>query len=120
MAERRKYQRIPFSADAEIKCRQKKYHGELLDISLLGALVKGGEEIPFEKGDVCELLIHLLESTITMQFDVDLVHRDENKFGFRFVGEDTETMTHLRRLLELNLGSSDAIDKEVSLWLKDE
>ena len=44
----------------------------------------------------------------------------KNRFGFRFIGEDTETMTHLRRLLDLNIGSSETIDKEISFWLKDD
>ena len=99
--------------------QRKKYYGDLLDISLQGALIHGKGDILLEEGNVCELSIHLLDSEITMQFDVDLVHRKENKFGFRFISEDTETMTHLRRLLELNVGSSEAIDKEISFWLKD-
>jgi c-di-GMP-binding flagellar brake protein YcgR len=119
MAERRNFQRVPFATKAEINCNEKKYHGELLDISLLGALIHGKGTIPLEEGSICELLIHLLDSEIIMQFDVDLVHRKEDRFGFRFIGNDTETMIHLRRLLELNIGSSEAIDKEISFWLKD-
>ena len=119
MIERRHFQRVPFATEAEINCNNKKYHGELLDISLQGALILEKGTIPLEKGNICALSIHLLDSEITLQFDVNLVHREENKLGFRFISEDTETMIHLRRLLELNIGSSDAIDKEISLWLKD-
>ena len=118
MAERRNFQRVPFATEAEINCKEKKFLGELLDISLQGALVQGKDVIPLEKGNICELSIHLVDSEITLQFDVDLVHREENKFGFKFIGKDTETMIHLRRLLELNIGSSEAIDKEISFWLK--
>jgi len=118
MTERRQFQRVPFATEAEISCNEKKYHGELLDISLQGALISGKGAIPLEKGVLCELSIRLLDSEITMQFDVDLVHREEDKFGFKFIGEDTETMIHLRRLLELNIGSSETIDKEISFWLK--
>ena len=119
MYERRNFQRVPFATQAEINCNGKKYHGELLDISLQGALIQGKETIPLKKGNIYELVIHISDSDITMQFDVNLVHLKKNRFGFRFIGEDTETMTHLRRLLELNLGSSGAIDKEISLLLKD-
>jgi len=119
MIEKRKFQRVPFATEAEINCKEEKFSGELLDISLQGALIHGHGTIPLEKGNICELLIHLVDSEITMQFDVDLVHREENKFGFKFIGKDTETMIHLRRLLELNIGSSEAIDKEISFWLKD-
>ena len=118
MTERRNFQRVPFATEAEINCNEKKFNGDLLDISLQGALIHGHGTIPLEKGNICELLIHLVDSEITMHFDVDLVHREENKFGFKFIGKDTETMIHLRRLLELNIGSSEAIDKEISFWLK--
>ena len=119
MVERRNFQRVPFATEAEINCNEKKFHGELLDISLQGALIQGRGTIPLKEGNLCKLSIHLLDSEITLQFDVDLVHRAKNKIGFRFIGEDTETMIHLRRLLELNIGSSEAIDKEISFWLKD-
>ncbi len=118
MDERRNFQRVPFATEAEINCNEKKYHGELLDISLQGALINYQGTIPLEEGSLCILSIHLLDSEITMQFDVNLVHREGNKFGFKFIGEDTETMAHLRRLLELNIGSSEVIDKEISFWLK--
>ena len=120
MDERRKFHRVPFATKAEIKYAKNKYKGELIDISLQGALVQGKGDIPLEEGVSCELSIHLLDSEITMQFDADLVHRQENKFGFKFTSEDTETMTHLRRLLELNIGSSEVIDNEISFWLKDD
>jgi len=119
MDERRNFQRVPFATQAEINCNGKKYHGELLDISLQGALVLGKGIIPLEEGSCCELSIHLLDSEITLQFEANLLHRRDNKFGFKFISEDTETATHLRRLLELNIGSSETIDREVAFWLKD-
>ncbi|MBW2467015.1 MAG: PilZ domain-containing protein [Deltaproteobacteria bacterium] len=118
MDERRNFQRIPFETEVEINCKKEKYHGELLDISLQGALVCGKEIIPLEKGDKCELTVYLLGSEITLLFNVEIVHKEKDRFGFKFTGEDTETMTHLRRLLELNIGSSEAIDKEISFWLE--
>ena len=119
MDDRRNYQRVPFATKAEINCSGKKYHGELLDISLQGALVLYKGTIPLEECNRCELSIHLLNSEITLQFEANLLHRRDNKFGFKFISEDTETATHLRRLLELNIGSSEAIDREVDFLLKD-
>ena len=119
MDERRHFQRVPFATKADINCEGNKYLGELLDISLQGALVLGKGMIPLEDGSYCELSIHLLDSEITLQFEAELVHRRDNKFGFKFISEDTETATHLRRLLELNIGSSEAIDREIDFWLKD-
>ena len=118
MPERRNFQRVPFTTNAEILCNNKKYNGELLDISLKGALILGTGHIPLEMGSRCDLTIHLLETEIVLNFEADLIHTEENRLGFKFVSEDTETAMHLRRLLELNIGSSDEIEKEISLWLK--
>ena len=119
MAERRNFHRVPFATKAEINCNEKKFHGEVLDISLQGALINGKGTIPLEKNSLCVLSINLLGSEVTMQFDVRLVHREENRLGFRFIGEDIESMIHLRRLLELNIGSAEVVDSEISFWLKD-
>jgi len=119
MDERRNFQRVAFATHAEIKCNGKKYTGELLDISLKGALVLGKGDIPLGQGSRCQLSIHLLDSEVTLLFEADIVHCRDNRFGFKFISEDTETATHLRRLLELNIGSSDVIDREVAFWLKD-
>jgi hypothetical protein len=120
MDERRKFQRIPFATAIEINCNKVKYQGDLLDISLQGALIKGHGDIPLQKGDACELSVNLLDSEITLLFEVLLVHRQENRYGLKFTSGDTETMSHLRRLLELNIGSSEVLEKELSSWLKDE
>jgi len=118
MAEKRNFQRVPFATDAEILCNKKKHSGELLDISLNGALIQGKGHIHLETGSRCGLTIHLLETEIVLNFEADLVHTEGNRFGFKFVCEDTETARHLRRLLELNIGSAKEIEKEIAIWLK--
>ncbi len=119
MNEKRNFQRVPFATGAAIACQGKKYHGELLDISLQGALVLCKGKVPLVKGSRCQLSVHLLDTEIIMQFEADIVHHQDNRLGFKFMGIDTETATHLRRLLELNIGSSEALDRELALWLKE-
>jgi len=110
---------VPFATGAAIACKDKKYHGELFDISLQGALLLCKGKIPLVKGSRCQLSVHLLDSEIILQFEADIVHRQDNRLGLKFSGIDTETATHLRRLLELNIGSSEVLDREIALWLKD-
>ena len=118
MKERRNYQRIPFATKAEINSNSNKFHGKLINISLQGALVHGIEEISLKKGTRCELLIHLLDSDITLRFEADIIYSQKNKFGFKFRSEDVETVRHLRRLLELNIGSSEEMEREIETWIK--
>jgi hypothetical protein len=118
MTEKRDYQRIPFATKAEITCNSNKYHGELINISLQGALVFGKENISIKTGARCELLIHLPDSNITLQFESDIIYSQKNKFNFKFISEDIQTARHLRRLLELNIGSTEKIDKEIDTWIR--
>jgi hypothetical protein len=41
----------------------------------------------------------------------------ENSFGLRLTEVDLESLTHLRRLVELNLGDSDKAMEETAKWL---
>jgi len=43
----------------------------------------------------------------------------KNRLGFKFISEDLEIASHLRRLLELNIGSTEIIAREVASWLKE-
>ena len=118
MDERRNFQRVSFAARTEIICAGKKYHCELTNISLRGALVLADRTLPLEEGSRCKLAIHLLDSEIILRFETDIIHRRDNRCGFKFISEDLETAIHLKRLLELNIGSSTAMEKEVARWLK--
>ena len=95
MTEKRNFKRVPIATDAEILCNNKKYSGELLDISLNGALLQGKGHIQLEMGNRCDLTIHLLETEIVLNFEADLVHIEENKLGFKFISEDAWLFLHL-------------------------
>ena len=51
--------------------------------------------------DHCTLKICLHASDIKLIFEAELTHIHKNNLGFRFLGEDVGTMTHLRNLLSL-------------------
>ena len=50
----------------------------------------------------------------TISMDASLVHANTDSLGFCCDHIDLESMTHLRRLLELNLGDEDQINRELS------
>ena len=119
MDEKRYFSRINFKAQSQIEFNDKVYAGELLDISLRGALLRFKDQIPLKKCDHCTLLIHLHSSDIKLIFDAELVHIHQNNLGFKFISEDVGTMTHLRNLLSLNIGDYDKITDELEFWLKE-
>ncbi len=119
MDDKRYFSRINFTAQSQIEINDKVYSGELLDLSLRGALLNFKEQIPAKMNDKCTLTIHLHSSDIKLLFDAELVHIHQNNLGFKFTSEDVGTMTHLRNLLSLNVGDYDKITDELEFWLKE-
>lgn len=118
MGEKRYFKRVKFETDLKIDFAGKTFEGELLDISFKGALLHTEVGIPMKKGEICRLNIHLPSSGIKMNFEAQLIHIDNNHLGFKFSSEDVDTMAHHKRLLELNLGSAEDLDREIASWLK--
>ena len=62
-------------------------------------------------GYLLELLLHN-EAVIKMQLCV--VHFDKQRIGFHCDHIDLDSMGHLKRLMELNLGDEDRLNRELS------
>jgi hypothetical protein len=114
MEERRKFSRVKFIADVEVAIDNQLFPGELVDISLNGALFRAKGVMELERGDVCELKFYLPSTDVTLRFNAQLVHEHQRQFGFKFISEDVETLTHLRRLIELNIGDAELVTHELS------
>ena len=113
MTESRHFSRINFDSNIQIRFNNQTYEAHLLDISLRGALVElpSEDSIPLHESVLIDL--QLGGSEITLEIEGELVHQHQNQFGFKFQFIDLESMTHLRRLIELNLGDSTEVDKEL-------
>ncbi len=118
MDEKRYFSRKSFKAHSQIEFNDEVYDGELLDLSLRGALINFKDQIPMKMNNSCTIMIHLHSTDIKLIFDAELVHIHENNLGFKFVSEDVGSMTHLRNLLSLNIGDYDKITDELEFWLK--
>lgn len=118
MSEHRNYRRIPFQTEAELNIAEAPHQCELVDLALQGALFKSEQDLPLEIGNQCQMTITLPSSDLTMEFSGELIHQRGQFYGFIFVSEDIVTMGHLRRLLELNFGNGDEVDREFYHWLK--
>jgi len=119
MEDKRHFSRINFSAPVQLTYENAEYKGELLDISLKGALIRLKTDISMKKGDYCNLRIRLPRSDIDLTFQVVLVYFHKDKYGFKFLSEDIDTITHLRRIIELNIANQEQIIDELVYWLKE-
>ena len=66
-------------------------------------------------GNKCDLVITLENTDITIVMEMEIAHVDKETIGLRSLSIDLESMTHLRRLLELNLGDPNLIERELAL-----
>ncbi|MEJ2529721.1 MAG: PilZ domain-containing protein [Gammaproteobacteria bacterium] len=112
---RRRFQRILFDADTRIETATNSSPAKLIDISLNGALIQNLDQCPCSVGDEVSISIQLdsdEESTIQMQTRV--AHIEQNHIGMHCIHIDMESITHLRRLLELNLGDPRLLERELA------
>lgn len=113
----RQFRRIPFEAEATLKVDQDILSCELLDIAMKGAMVGTETPLPFAIGTKCSLCISLPGTVISLKFLAEMTHSEQNRYGFKFISEDLETLTHLRKLIELNTGDAEATRSELAAWL---
>lgn len=111
-SDRRRFWRASFKSDAIVKIGHKAIHGHLIDISIRGALIEIPAEAQIEPQSPCCLKLALAnDAKIEMQGTV--VHRNEQNIGIRCEQIDIDSMTHLRRLLELNSGDSSLLERDL-------
>jgi hypothetical protein len=114
----RRFRRIPFEAEVTLNAAQKVWTGELLDLSMKGAMVGLEAPLPLASHSQCNLCITLPGAPVALEFEAELVHSEELRYGFVFVSEDLTTLTHLRKLIELNTGDAETTRSELNSWLE--
>lgn len=111
--DRRRFSRVHFDTLAEFTQEEKQWQSELLDISLKGLLVKDRLPTDWDKQKALGVKLYLSDhAIITMAAQV--VHQEEHQTGLACLTIDLESMAHLRRLIELNLGDTTAAERELT------
>ena len=113
----RRFRRVPFTAEVSLTVDQGYYKGKLLDVAMKGALVETMVPLPIQAGTECALGIALPGTAISLDFDAELVYIDGLHYGFKFISENLDTLTHLRKLIELNTGDVETTRSELKVWL---
>lgn len=115
--EKRKYSRILFAANAFLKQEQRQWSTQLLDLSLNGALVKCPNDFPTPTGTF-GLDFTLPSSDITIQMTVELVHQRDELLGLKCHFIDIDSISHLKRIVELNLGDASILGRELTFFVE--
>ncbi|HTN52457.1 MAG TPA: PilZ domain-containing protein [Anaeromyxobacter sp.] len=111
---RRQFTRIQFHrpailtiADASLSCR-------VLDVSLKGALLLAPTTSRPQSGQECSLEIQLDPHEAVIRMEGVVAHVEGPAVGVRCTGIDLDSIAHLRRLVELNLGDEDLLHRELA------
>lgn len=113
MEERRRFTRVLFSTKAKLMTASGDYRCDLLDLSLNGALVSLPTGYIAMKDEPASLSFALPDSDVVIQMQVEVRHIENAHLGLHCTQIDLESVTHLKRLIELNLGNDLILYREL-------
>lgn len=111
-AERRRFTRIGFDARTELQQGPHRWSVTLIDLSLKGLLIERPQNWQADANQPFMAQIQLDPHT-QVNMDVRLAHDDEEQLGFACEHIDLDSISHLRRLVELNMGDPAQLDREL-------
>ena len=119
MIERRRFFRVIFSTPAKLSQGDCHWQTKLLDLSLQGALVEEPQEWPTNAAGRFELSFALADSDIEIRMEVEPSYIKESRLGLYCHHIDIDSVSHLKRLIELNVGNADMLKRELAHLLEE-
>ena len=113
-SDQRLFSRIPFHAFVQFHLGPEVHPAHLLDIALKGALVELRQPVENIRGKICKLTLKLGRDGEAIVMDGVVVHQSGQHIGIKCRHIDVDSLTSLRRLVELNLGDMTLLDRELS------
>lgn len=117
--ERRKHSRIAFHAPATLVFPDRTLETVVLDLSLKGALVRLPAGTSATDDALCKLHVRLSETHAEITMEARVTHVEGRYAGLLCLAIDLDSITHLRRLVELNLGDPALLERELSALIAD-
>ncbi len=111
--ERRRFQRVAFDAPTVIAQGERQWSAALHDISLKGLLIGTPRDWNGDPDQPFEVLIEL-GNEARVKMEVVLTRTQPQSLGFVCRHIDLESISHLRRLIELNLGDEQLLERELA------
>ena len=116
-ADRRRFKRIDFDARTELGQGDKIWPVELIDLSLKGLLIKRPDPWLGNPDEAFSVDIHLSDDD-EIKMDVQLMHDDHAQLGFVCRHISLESIERLRRVIELNLGDPQELERELGALIE--
>jgi hypothetical protein len=110
--ERRRFHRFPIAGSVRLYSGSAMWSTELHDMSLRGVLVARPDAWTAETGRF--RLDVRLEGGLMIGMGVELVRVCERELAFSCLKIDLDSFTRLKRFIELNLGNTEILGRELS------
>lgn len=111
-SDRRLFSRIHFDAWAELRQGDRHWHAPVVDLSLKGLLVRQPEDWQIDARSPVRAAIQLANQA-SIQMTVRLRHETNGQLGFECEFIDLDSISNLRRLVELNLGDAELLERQL-------
>lgn len=115
--EQRRFKRISFLQKVEVKIAGQYYETHCIDISLRGILLVLPTSAQWQAGQELDVRITLTPEEV-IDMHCTLMHLDEDVAGCKCDSLDIDSLTSLRRLLELNLANPQEMNRELADLLR--
>lgn len=114
MPDKRIFQRVLFSHDAKLIHQSKKYTIQVLDLSLHGFLCTQPSNVGMNINDEVTLEL-ILEQDRKIIMQSTIVHIEDSHLGVDCHHIDIDSVSELKRLIQLNLANDDLLNRELGL-----
>ena len=112
--EKRRFSRIRFDANVLISQNGREWRSKLLDISLKGVMIEAPTGLDTTIGERFHLEVIFTGSGSLISGNITVAHIRETHIGFEIFQIDLESAGHLRRLVELNIGNPELLERELT------
>ena len=110
----RHFSSIQFDAQVLLHLHDRTIYVHLIDIALKGALVQTATPQALAVQEKCRLVLPLTVDGDTITMAGRIVHLEERQVGIECLDIDVASLTRLRRLMLLNSGDAQRMNRELS------
>lgn len=114
MNDKRQFKRFPIEGTVTIAANGTLAGARLLDLSLKGALAERPAHWQPQQDEHCKLSIALEGAETTVHMECRVAHIEPTHVGFHCLGIDLDSISFLRRMVELNTGEPAVLERELS------
>ncbi|NQZ91784.1 MAG: PilZ domain-containing protein [Moritella sp.] len=112
MNNKRQFQRVLFNHDASLTCNGHQWSTNVIDLSLRGLSCTKPKNVTFEIDQLMTLSIQLAQEQVIIMEAV-IIHNEKGVLGMRCTRIDINSISELRRLVQLNLADEALLQRDI-------